>query len=145
MAQVFANYNPDRVLLVFAGLQIQGYAPGTFITIRPLTEAFTSRAGADRLVAHTRTNDPRVQIEFVLMSSAAVNVSLSALHRTDLTAPGGAGVGAALLQDLQGSSLVECPYARIMTTPEQQFANDSDSDITWMLEGVLARQTIGGR
>lgn len=144
MAQVFTNYNPDQVICTFGSL-LQGFAPGTFIKVTPLSPGFTSRAGADSLVSHTRGNDPRVKIEITFMAGSSSNTVLSGIHETDLTAPNGAGVAPFSLTDLNGDSLVECTYARVMQAPDMEFSNENDGDRVWILEGVKSKRVDGGR
>ena len=144
MAQAFVNYNPDRVVTTFGDV-LRGFAPGTFIKVSPLAAKFTSRSGADRLVSHTRTNDDRVKIEITLMAGSSSNTYLSGIHEADQSAANGAGVLPFSLADLNGSTIVECAYCRIMESPEQEFSNENDGDRVWVLEGVKAAQVVGGR
>jgi hypothetical protein len=142
--QVFTNFNPDQVIVTFASALLQGFADGTFIKIRPLSPGFSSKAGADGLVSHSRTNDPRVSIEVTLMAGSSSNDVLSALHETDLESPNGAGVGPFTLTDLNGTSLLDCTYARVMSAPEAEYSKE-DTDRVWLIEGVKAKRVDGGR
>lgn len=144
MAQTFTNYSPDRVVCTFGDV-LRGFAPGTFVKVSPVSAKFSSRAGADRLVSHTRLNDDRIKIEVTLMAGSSSNTYLSAIHEADQTAANGAGVLPFSLADLNGSTIVECAYCRIMETPEQEFSNDSDGDRVWIFEGVKSANVVGGR
>lgn len=142
--QVFVNYNPDRVMCTFGSSLLQGFADGTFIKVTPLSPGFTSKAGADGLVSHSRSNDPRVKIEVTFMAGSNSNDILSAAHEADLAAPNGAGVGPFTLSDLNGTSVLECTYARVMAAPDTEYSKE-DGDKTWVIEGVKSKRIDGGR
>lgn len=144
-SQQFTNYNPDQVMCTFVDSLLGGWADGTFIKVRMLSPGFTSKAGADGLVSHTRSNDPRVEIELTFMAGSQSNDIMSTAHEADLTAANGAGVGPFTMTDLNGTSLLECTYARIMKSPDEEFAKDNDGDRVWVLEGIKAKRVVGGR
>ena len=140
----FTNYNPDRVVATFAGNILRGFADATFIKVRPLSAGFTSKAGADGDVSHSRTNDPRVEITVSFMMGSSSNDVLSAIHEADLIAPGGAGVSDFLMTDLNGTTVLECANCRIMKAPDMEFGKE-DGQYDWVLEGVKTQRTVGGR
>lgn len=134
--QQFANYSADRCVVVFAGIVIQGFADGSFIRYRAKSDGFTSRVGSDSLVSHSRTNDPRKEISFILESTSSSNDALSALHSVDLVAPNGAGVGALLIQDLNGTTLITSELCRIMRHTDRELARETGTN-EWTLEAVV--------
>lgn len=141
MAQEFYNYNPDQVIVSFAGSVLRGLIS---IRRRSLAAGFTSKAGMDKLVSHSRTNDPREEFEVTCMAGSATNDVLSAVHELDLVAPNGAGVGPLSLVDLNGRTIVECTYARVMKAPDDEFTAE-DGERPWVLEGVRSARVVGGR
>src|ERR1700749_3276998 len=113
------------MVLIFAGIKVTGFADGTFVRVRPKSDGFTSRVGSDGLVSHSRSNDPRREVAFILEERSSSNDLLSALHNADLVAPNGAGVGALLLQDLNGRLLLTSEIARIMRMTDVEQARET--------------------
>lgn len=142
--QKFTNYNPDQVILTFAGLQIQGFADGSFVKVKPLSPGFTSKAGADRLVSRSRQNDPRVQITITLMKGSASNTALSTIHEADLDAPNGSGVAPFSLTDLNGDSSLQATYAWIEQAPEDDYSKE-EGECEWVLTAIKELAVNGGR
>ena len=142
----FANYSGNRVVLIFAGILVKGYADGSFLRMSPKSDGFTSRAGADSLVSHSRTNDPRWDVSFILEDSSSSNDPLSALYNADLVAPNGAGVGELLVQDLNGRTLFTSEIARIMRCSDVEFAKETGTR-EWKLEAIIpaGQGFAGGR
>jgi hypothetical protein len=144
VAQEFYNYDPAQIICVAANKQIQGFADGSFIKVRALSPGFTSKAGADALVSHSRTNDPRVEVTIILMAGSADNDTLSTVHELDLDTPGGAGVFPFSLTDLNGRSVLEMTYCRVMKAPDEDISKE-DGVREWVLEGRKDRRITGGR
>jgi hypothetical protein len=107
MPAVTKFYDPDQVLVYFAGQLIQGFADGEYITVEMLSDAFSDVVGTDGEVARSKGNDRRATVTIKLLQTSASNLFLSSVHINDLNTPAGAGVGTFLMQDLQGGTFVQ--------------------------------------
>jgi hypothetical protein len=120
------------VQVAFAAIPVQGYADGDFLTITYETDAFSDVAGTDGEVARSKTNDRRATVEIILMSTSPTNDLLSAVHLADINTPGGAGVGAFLVTDLNGTSLFTAGNAWVQKAPDVTYGREAN-ERTWTL------------
>ncbi len=118
-------YDPDQVVVMFAGLPIRGYADGTFVTIEQVSEAFTEVVGSDGEVTRTKNNDRRCSIKFTLMQSSDSNDVLSAIHNLDLEAPNGVGVAPLAIKDMSGRFQFVAPEAWVKKAPNAEFGKEA--------------------
>lgn len=125
-------YDSNQVQVAFAGVPVQGYADGDFLSISYETDAFSDVVGTDGDVSRSKTNDRRATVEITLMSTSPTNDLLSAIHLADLNTAGGAGVGALLITDLNGTSLFTCGNAWIAKAPDVTYGREAN-ERTWML------------
>ena len=114
-------YDSDRFVISLAGIRIQGFADGEFLTIKPTQPAFNRTVGVDGEVARGRNADKTVEIVVKLLQTSASNLALSALFTLDNNSPNGAGVGAFLAQDVSGNTIVSAPQAWIISFPDQSW------------------------
>jgi hypothetical protein len=137
-------YDSNRVQISFAGIPVEkGYADGDFLTITKSSDAFTSVVGTDGEVTRSKTLDRRAEVEIVLMQSSKTNDLLAAVHKADLESPGGAGVGAFLVVDQNGTSLYAAGNAWIKRAPDPVFGREAQSR-TWLLEVDVLQDFTGG-
>lgn len=136
-------YDSSQVQVAFAGIPVQGYADGDFLAISWETDAFTDVVGTDGDVSRSKTNDRRATVEITLMSTSPTNDLFSALHIADLNAPGGAGVGALLITDLNGTSLYTAGNAWISKAPDVTYGREANERV-WTLRVDNLRAFTGG-
>lgn len=136
-------YDSNQVQVSFAGVPVQGYADGDFLAITKESDAFSSVVGTDGDVARSKTNDRRATIEIILMQTSPTNDLLSAIHQADLNTPGGAGVGAFLVVDLNGTSLYSAGNCWIKRAPDPAFGREAQ-ERTWTLECDELIEFTGG-
>jgi hypothetical protein len=132
----FKNFAADQVVLTFAGLRIQGYADGSFVSVEPMSPGFSSKAGADGLVSRSRSNDPRVKITITLEQTSSSNDVLSAIHEADLAMPNGAGVAALSLEDLLGRFRLVSASAWVEKAPTAEFGRETGQR-AWELVAIV--------
>lgn len=111
-------YDPDRVVIYLAGIRVQGFADGEFLTYKRQSPGFAIVVGTDGEVARSKSNNKTIEIVIKLLQTSASNLALSALHNTDLNAINGAGVGTLLIQDTSGNTLIQSPQAWIVQSPD---------------------------
>jgi hypothetical protein len=133
----------NEVVVSFAGIPIEGWADGDVLTLARESDAFGSVVGVTGSVARYKTNDARATIEIALLSSSPVNAALSAIFLADLNAPGGAGVGAFMIADLNGTSLYVAGNTWIKRPPDPSWSNEP-RERRWILECATIRDFTGG-
>jgi hypothetical protein len=136
-------YDSNEVKVTFAGVPVRDTADNDFITITKASDAFTTVVGTDGNVARSKTNDLRADVEIRLMNTSPTNAALSAIHLADKNAPGGAGVGAFLCVDLNGTSLYAAGNAWIKRSPDPVFGREA-SERVWLLEVDALQDFTGG-
>lgn len=137
------HYDPDQVTVSFAGIVLQGFADGSFVTVSQETDNFTDVVGSDGEVSRSKTNDRRATITFKLMQTSSSNALLSAIANADLAAPAGAGVGQLMVRDRQGTSLYRADEAWISKPPDVDFDRGATSR-EWTLRCAKLERTDGG-
>lgn len=143
MAFITKFYDPDQVLVYFNGVQMEGFADGEFITVEQKADAFQSVVGSDGEVARSKSNDRRATATIKLLQTSSSNALLSAILNIDLNTSGGAGVGTFLMQDLQGTTLVQCDSSWIVKYPDDSMDRTAKSR-EWQIEMANAFRFEGG-
>lgn len=136
-------FDPDQVAISFAGGQLQGFADGEFITVEQLSDGFNDVVGTDGEVARSKSNDQRATITVKLLQTSSSNLFLSGVHNLDLNAPNGAGVGAFLMQDLQGNTIVAGQQAWIVKFPDASMDRTPKSR-EWQIRVAVVSRVEGG-
>ena len=114
-------YDSNQGKLIVAGIPIEsgrGDAGGTFLSIEFLNDAFVDEVSLDGQVTRSKTNDNRATAKVTLMSSSESNDFLSALHTADKLAENGAGVGAFLYEDLNGTTVYAAAECWVVKAPK---------------------------
>lgn len=116
------NVDAAKVRIIFAGAPISGYADGTYVTASRRNPTWAMVAGADGETARSKSNDKTGTVVFTLLQSSQSNDVLSAKALQDeLT---GNGVGPILIQDLNGTTLVQGETAFIEKPADVVLAKD---------------------
>lgn len=136
-------YDPDKVVIYFAGITVQGYADGSFVEVARLSPAFKDEIGTDGEVARSKTNDRRLKVTVKLIQTSSTNSAFSSLLTVDENAPNGAGVGSFQIQDLQGATLVSGAQAWLVGYPDQDFDRTAKSR-EWEIRVARATVFVGG-
>ena len=136
-----ADFN--QVQCSFAGVPIEGWADGDVLTVTREADIFGSVVGVTGSVARYKTNDNRETVTISLLSTSPVNAALSAIFTADLYAPGGAGVGAFMIVDLNGTTLITAGNAWIKRPPDLSWSNEPRERV-WTLELATVRDFSGG-
>ena len=137
------TYDPKKYDIVFAGVRLnEGLADGTFLKITPMSPRYTSKVGVDGEVVRSRKHDTRRSVEFTLMQTSAINDRLSQIFKSDLASLNGEGVGAFLVQDRNGTTILE-GTAWITQDPDLELAAEAGPRV-WKLEIAESSATHGG-
>lgn len=137
----FKNYDPGRIIIVFKGFQIQGYADGTFVKAGRKEETFKSSVGAGGDVVRVRNRNKMGDVVVTLQAAAESNDVLQAF--ADLDEETGLGYGALLVKDLNGTTLYTADKAWIEKPADGEFASDS-SNREWTIACAQLVMKNGG-
>lgn len=135
------TYDPAGIIFTFGGILISGYAPDTFITATRNSDAFTLQVGAGGQTCRSRSQDKSGTITVSLMQSSPTNDVLSAL--ADIDEKTGSGLGAVLIKDVNGTTVISAENAWIKKKPEAPFAKEA-SIREWVIETGELDHFIGG-
>ena len=137
------NYDPKKVVMIFGGVPLGGYADGTFLEISPNDEEGMKKVvGADGEVARAQSNDNTNQVVFTLMQSSQSNAHLSAVRNADKLT--GKAIQPLAITDLNGSTLKYWPQAWIRGDPTEGFGKEV-GERQWTLDtGQIAEGAVGG-
>jgi hypothetical protein len=136
-----ADFN--EVQVSFAAIPIEGWADGDVLTVTRESDVFGSVVGVTGSVARYKTNDNRATVTISLLSTSPVNAALSAIFTADLYAPGGAGVAAFMIVDLNGTSLYTAGNAWISRPPDPSWSNEPRERV-WTIQCATIRDFTGG-
>jgi hypothetical protein len=136
-------YDPDQVTVSFAGILMQGFADGSFVTVVQESDDFTDVVGTDGEVSRSKTNDRRATVTIKLMQTSAVNTLLSAISNRDRDTPGGAGIGQLMIRDRQGSAIYRADRAWISKPPDVDFDRGAVSR-EWTIRCAKLERVDGG-
>lgn len=137
------HYDPDLISIVFAGILIEGYADGEFVSIEANSEDFLMKMGTDGEGTRSKTNDRSGTVTLKLMQSSSSNPRLSAIRELDLAQPNGAGVGALQVRDQGGVTIYSAEQAYIEKLPSSSFDREATTR-EWVLKTDKLTAIIGG-
>lgn len=127
-------YDPSEVLLSVGGADIEGFVPGSFITVTTNTDAFATVVGTRGDVARSRSQNRTGRITVRLMQTSPSNDLLSTIHNLDLNAPNGAGVFQVAVRDsATGRARYGAAAAWIVKAPDANF-DATDTAREWVIE-----------
>jgi hypothetical protein len=135
------QYDPGQVIVNFKGVDISGFAEGTFVNAQREKEAFTKAVGADGAVTRVRSRDRSGMVTVTLQAASPVNDVLSSIAISDEIF--GDGVGPLLVKDLLGNTLVDAESAWIRKVPDIEFGDEASSR-EWAFDCAELTIKVGG-
>jgi hypothetical protein len=137
------NFDPKKVIIIFGGVPIDGYADGAFAELAASNaDGFTRQVGADGEVMRVMSNDNTHTLTITLMQSSLSNQALSVIRNTDKLA--GKSILPLSITDLNGGSLFTWPQAWIHGDPTWGFSKDG-TERQWVLDtGQATATNFGG-
>lgn len=139
---LYRNYDPGRIVLVWNGIQIQGYGPDTFVKASRNEDNFTEQVGANGDVVHVRNRNRTGKVTFTLQDASPSNDLLSAAAIADELS--GLQVGPVMIKDLNGTTLVQCANARIQKYADLEYAAAAGTN-DWILMCAELEMFLGGQ
>lgn len=137
------SYNSNNISISFAGIDFSEFADGNFLEIAYDSDQFTSVVGTDGTVSRSKTNDKRATITIRLMQTSPTNDVLSALANVDLLTDGGSGVGAFLVTDSQGTTLLSSANCWISKFADINYGREAQ-ERAWTFQCDDLQAFIGG-
>jgi hypothetical protein len=140
----FKNYDPLRYVVIFKGVQIRGYASGTFVNIERAEDSFTEDVGSGGDVVRVRSHNKSGTCTLTLQAASPSNDQLSAILAADeagVTVD--AGVGALLVKDLNGTTVASASSAWIRKPPAVEQGNEA-TNREWVIACANLKLFVGG-
>ncbi len=135
------TYDPKKVLVIFGGYEIKGFAEDSIISVKPLGEGIGSIVGCDGSVVRTISNDNRHEVTLYLNMASSSNDVLSVIHARDKSV--GDGVLPLVIKDLSGRTTFVDTQAWIVNEPEIGRSKEPD-DVEWTLHTAGGILYVGG-
>lgn len=121
------TYDAGEVQIIVAGVTVEGFADGDFITIEDDEDAFSLQIGTDGEGARSKTNNRGGTMTISTLQTSAANTLLSALHNLDRNSPGGAGIGPFLCKDGSGNAIYAAEKSWIQKRPSATFGREAQA------------------
>lgn len=135
------SYDPKAMQVVFAGKLLQGFAPGTFLTITRNMDAYALSVGVDGIGTRIKNNNLSGRATFTLDQSSTSNDDLNALAAADSLSD--SGVGPLFIKDGSGNTVAAAATAWIVKLPDSEFSNSLGTR-QWVLESDVLSYSVGG-
>ena len=136
-------YDPERILVAWNGVIIQGFMDGTMVSAEHEEDAVTRTVGGQGQATATINANRCGSVTFTLVQGSPVNDILSNLAASN-RAPGSALiVGPLLIKDLQGTTLVSAAEAWIKKVAKTEYAKEATGR-EWTLDTSLLALHTGG-
>lgn len=128
------NYSPQFVTISYQGINITGFADGTFIEAERTADGFTKKVGAGGDVVRVQSMDRTGKVTVTLQSQSATNDLLMAIAKSDeLT---GAAFGSLMIKDINTASILPLVFSKeawIMKIPKIDRAKEA-LNVVWVFE-----------
>lgn len=145
MPHFFATYDPEEVIVTAGSADIDGFAPGNFITITMDSDQFNTVVGVRGDVVRSKTSNLSATITIRLLASSASNDLLSTIYNLDQNAPNGAGVFPLAIRDsATGRATYLAANAWINKAPDVNF-DAQDATMEWQIKAARLIRFDGGR
>lgn len=137
----FKNYDPGQIVVVFNGVQLQGYGPDTFVKASRDEDAFTEQVGANGDVVRVRNRNRMGKVVVTLQDGSPSNDLLSTFAQTDERT--GLGYGALMIKDLNGTTLIQAANAWVKKVADLEYAKAAGVN-EWTLAAAELEVFLGG-
>ena len=142
MAQpYFHNYDPLAVVVVYNGVQLQGYAVDSFVKVSRDASSFKLKTGAGGDYTRSLNRNRAGKIVVMLDQASPSNDLLSAMQAIDEAT--GQNSGEVLVKDLNGTTLATSENAWLDKPADAEFAAEA-KDREWTIACAPLAVNIGG-
>lgn len=136
-----STFDPKRIVIVYFGNVIGGYAEDNFIEVDFLEESFTIYIGADGEASRALNRNQSAEIKIRLAATSYSNDTLSAIHALDRLT--GAGAGDFRMEDGNGTSIAHASSAWIKKPPSTAYGKKI-GEREWLLATGKLDHFVGG-
>lgn len=137
------TYDPKKVIVIFGGAEIHGFAEDSILTIKPLGEGIKSVVGCDGEVVRTISCDDRHEVTINLSQGSSGNDILTAIYARDRTV--GDGVLPLVVKDLSGRTTYLGTQSWIERQPEIKRGKDAkNGENEWVFQSAVGILYVGG-
>ncbi len=128
------SYDPKQQTVVFNGVTIDGFAPGTFIKVSRDEDTYSYQPSNSGGGARSRNPNKAGKFEFTLLGHSPANGLLTAIARRDeLT---GEGVGEAFVKDrTTAAAYCQAANAWIVKPPDYERQKEL-GEVTWQIQAM---------
>lgn len=143
---IFTTYSPDKVIITFNGVIINGFADGTFIELERNEHVFSEKAGSLGDIVRTKNKNRSGKATITLLAQVPVNDLLQALVIEDEENDDPLNVdaiGPFLVKDLSGNTLCESHVAWISHQPKFERAKES-GHVVWQFAFANLKISVAG-
>ena len=135
------QYDPSQVALNVGGVDISGFAEGTFIKVARNVEAFTTVVGSDGEGTRVKSVNLSGLFTCTLQQASPSNDYLSSLATADeISSTGAVPI---YMKDVNGTTLAKCKVGWIKKKPDSEFANTNENR-EWVMETANLQYDVGG-
>lgn len=135
------TYDPGEHLLSFLGIPLTAFGPDTFIAAARNEDGFTMTVGAGGEVARSRNRNRTGRVTVTLLASSPENDLLMQAAQADEAT--GQGIGALLMKDRLGTSLLHAENAWIAKIPDMSRAKELGV-VEWLIDCAELETFSGG-
>jgi len=137
------TYNAAKIVVIYNGFNITGFADGTFINITQQNDGITTQVGADGELARAVNTDRRCTVTVTLQQTSPANDFLSTMYSIDALTCGGR-IGPLLIQDLCGDTIFAASDAWIVKPADIEFGKEVTTRAWAIHTGAPAVYLVGG-
>jgi hypothetical protein len=135
------TYDPKSVQVIIGGVQISGFADGTFLSIERDEDAFTKVTGADGETSRAKSNNKAGMFTLTLQQTSASNDVLTGFALADEL--NNDGVVPVLIKDNLGTTTVFTANGWVRRLPTAEFAKEI-TNREWTLDLADMTYFVGG-
>lgn len=139
----FHTYSPDRVILTFAGMIINGFAPDTFIEVERDEDGFMKSVGSLGDVARSKNLNRGGKVTVTLMAVAPINTLIADFALVDELDPTTGVTGDLQLKDLGGDMVCHADNAWVLKFPKIERGKESGT-VQWVFDCAEIEVYPGG-
>ncbi len=136
------TYSPQQVAVIVSGLQITGFADGTFVEISPSADLSSFQVGADGEVARSISSNKTCVVSLTLQQVSPSNDILSGMIEID-SLTGGVLFPVSVL-DLRGRTVFVASQCWISKRPTLTFAQEVTDRVWEITTGAPSVWFSGG-
>ncbi len=136
------TYDPKKVIVIFGGRALSGFAEDDMVTIKPLGDGMQIYSGADGEVGRSVDPNQTFEVTVALATSSESNTYLSNCYNKDRAT--GKGMAPLIIKDLSGETLFFAKQAWPQNFPESKRGRKIDNQEWVFNTGQVTNPIIGG-